>query len=298
MFDVGSALKLSSFLALFVFIILVIEKFYRGRARYNNSQGLSGLQAIDLHKKKQIMIFVFCFIPFFFGFLIPVVRLSSWMLRSDVVIHGYNLLGTALNTLFISFASSIFIVLFASLVIFTKNYFNNDALKKVTGLAILGYSMPGAIIAIGVLKLYGSIDDYIPLIFIGSIAGLVFSYLVRFLAVAWQPIESSVKKLGANVSQASRMLNVNPSKSLMHIYLPILKKPILIACLIVFIDISKELPLTLILKPSDFQTLATLTYDLVVQAQFYQSSVPSLFIILISTPAILIINRQVIKGSK
>ena len=298
MFDVGSALKLSSFLALFVFIILVIEKFYRGGARYNNSQGLSGLQAINLHKKKQIMIFVFCFIPFFFGFLIPVVRLSSWMLRSDVVIHGYNLLGTALNTLFISFASSIFIVLFASLVIFTKNYFNNDALKKVAGLAILGYSMPGAIIAIGVLKLYGSIDDYIPLIFIGSIAGLVFSYLVRFLAVAWQPIESSVKKLGANVSQASRMLNVNPSKSLMHIYLPILKKPILIACLIVFIDISKELPLTLILKPSDFQTLATLTYDLVVQAQFYQSSVPSLFIILISTPAILIINRQVIKGSK
>ena len=108
MFDMGSALKLSSFLALFVFIILAIEKFYRRGARYNDSQGSSGLQTIDLNKKKQVMVFVFCFIPFFFGFLIPVARLISWMLRSDVVIHGYNLFGTALNTLFVSFASSIF----------------------------------------------------------------------------------------------------------------------------------------------------------------------------------------------
>ena len=182
--------------------------------------------------------------------------------------------------------------------IFTKNYFNNDALKKVTGLAILGYSMPGAIIAIGVLKLNGFINEYISLIVVGTIGGLVFSYIVRFLAVAWQPIDSSVEKLGANVSQASRILNVNSSKSLLYIYLPILKKPILIACLIVFIDISKELPLTLILRPFNFDTLATLTYDLVSQAQFFQSSVPSLFIILISMPAILIINQQVIKGSK
>ena len=298
MFDMGSALKLSSFLALYVFIILAIEKFYRKGARYNNSQGSSGLQTIDLHKKKQVMVFVFCFIPFFFGFLIPVARLISWMLRSDVVVNGYNLIGTALNTLFVSFASSISIVLIASLVIFTKNYFNNDALKKVTGLAILGYSMPGAIIAIGVLKLNGIINEYIPLIFIGTIGGLVFSYIVRFLAVAWQPIESSVEKLGTNVSQASRILNVDSSKSFLHIYLPILKKPILIACLIVFIDISKELPLTLILRPFNFDTLATLTYDLVSQAQFFQSSVPSLFIILISMPAILIINRQVIKEFK
>ena len=298
MFDMGSALKLSSFLALYVFIILAIEKCYRKGARYNNSQGSSGLQTIDLHKKKQVMVFVFCFIPFFFGFLIPVARLISWMLRSDVVVNGYNLIGTALNTLFVSFASSISIVLIASLVIFTKNYFNNDALKKVTGLAILGYSMPGAIIAIGVLKLNGIINEYIPLIFIGTIGGLVFSYIVRFLAVAWQPIESSVEKLGTNVSQASRILNVDSSKSFLHIYLPILKKPILIACLIVFIDISKELPLTLILRPFNFDTLATLTYDLVSQAQFFQSSVPSLFIILISMPAILIINRQVIKELK
>tara|TARA_S200000501_G_C20343886_1_gene534528 strand:- start:138 stop:542 length:405 start_codon:yes stop_codon:yes gene_type:complete len=131
---------------------------------------------------------------------------------------------------------------------------------------------------------------------IGSIFGLIFSYVVRFFAVAWQPIDSSMEKLSGNISHASRTLNVKPIKSLANINFPILKKPLLIACLIVFIDISKELPLTLILRPFNFDTLATFTYDLVNQAQFFQSSIPSLIIILISLPAILIINKQVNKG--
>tara|TARA_S200000501_G_scaffold53771_1_gene43898 strand:+ start:81 stop:401 length:321 start_codon:yes stop_codon:yes gene_type:complete len=102
-----------------------------------------------------------------------------------------------------------------------------------------------------------------------------------------------MEKLGKSINQASRTLNVKPSKSLISINLPILKKPLLISCLIVFIDISKELPLTLILRPFNFDTLATLTYDLVNQAQFFQSSIPSLLIILISAPAIFIINKQI-----
>ena len=145
------------------------------------------------------------------------------------------------------------------------------------------------------LKLSSSINELIPLILIGSTFGLIFSYIVRFFAVAWQPIDSSMEKLGENINQASRTLNVKPSKSLIKINLPILKKPLLITCMIVFIDIAKELPLTLILRPFNFDTLATLTYDLINQAQFFQSSVPSLIIILISVPAILIINKQVNK---
>ena len=156
--------------------------------------------------------------------------------------------------------------------------------------------MPGAIIAIGILKLSSSINGIIPLMLIGSIFGLIFSYVVRFFAVAWQPIDSSMEKLSGNISHASRTLNVKPVKSMANIKFLILKKPLLIACLIVFIDISKELPLTLILRPFNFDTLATFTYDLINQAQFFQSSIPSLIIILISLPAILIINKQVNKG--
>lgn len=296
MYDVASALKLSSVLISFVFIVLIFEKYYRKKAKYYNKGGESTLRRISIGKKKGYMIFIFCLTPVLFGFLIPVGRLLTWMLWSNTSLDNFNLAVITFNTIAISFASAIVIVFLAYLINFSKNYFNNDVCKKISHLAILGYSMPGAIIAIGILKLSSSINGIIPLMLIGSIFGLIFSYVVRFFAVAWQPIDSSMEKLSGNISHASRTLNVKPIKSLANINFPILKKPLLIACLIVFIDISKELPLTLILRPFNFDTLATFTYDLVNQAQFFQSSIPSLIIILISLPAILIINKQVNKG--
>ena len=164
--DIASALKLSSFLIIFVFVILVFEKLYRKGAKYNNEGGKHSLRRISIKKRKQNMIIIFCLIPFTFGFLIPVMRLLSWILKSDFSLNNFNLLVITYNTIMISIISSI-------------------------------------------------------------------------------------------------------------------------------IDISKELPLTLILRPFNFDTLATLTYDLVNQAQFFQSSIPSLLIILISAPAIFIINKQI-----
>ena len=292
MYDVESALKLSSYLIMLVFLILVLEKMYRKGARYNNDGGKSNLRRIIIGNKKQYFIIIFCLTPFIFGFLIPVIRLFTWMLTSHVNIYELNLIKTVFNTFYISIISSFTIVFLAYFINFSKNYFNNDACKKISQLAILGYSMPGAIIAIGILKFGSAINDLVSIVFIGSIFGLIFSYIVRFFAVAWQPIDSSMEKFCKNVNQASRTLNVKPLKLMKNINFPILSKPIMIAGLIVFIDISKELPLTLIIRPFNFDTLATLTYDLVNQAQFFQSAIPSLLIILISIPAILIIKTQ------
>jgi len=296
MYDVESALKLSSYLIMLVFLILVFEKMYRKGAKYNNDGGKSNLRRIIIGNKKQYFIIIFCLTPFIFGFLIPVIRLFTWMLTSHVNIYELNLIKTVFNTFYISIISSLTIVFLAYFINFSKNYFNNDACKKISQLAILGYSMPGAIIAIGILKFGSAINDLVSIVFIGSIFGLIFSYIVRFFAVAWQPIDSSMEKFCKNVNQASRTLNVKPLKLMKNINFPILSKPIMIAGLIVFIDISKELPLTLIIRPFNFDTLATLTYDLVNQAQFFQSAIPSLLIILISIPAILIIKTQMDKS--
>ena len=297
MYDVESALKLSSCLIMLVFLLLVLEKIYRKGARYNNNGGKNSLRRMKVGNKKQCMIIIFCLTPFIFGFFIPTVRLFTWMLSSYVDIFELNLIKAFLNTIFISIVSSFTIVLLAYFINFTKNYFNNDACKKISQLAILGYSMPGAIVAIGILKFGSAINDLVSIVLIGSTFGLIFSYIVRFFAVAWQPIDSSMEKFCKNINQASRTLNVNPFKLMKNINLPILSKPILIAGLIVFIDISKELPLTLIIRPFNFNTLATLTYDLVNQAQFLQSAIPSLLIILISIPAILVIKTQMDKGN-
>ena len=293
MHDMASALKLSSYLILFVFFILGIEKMYSKRKKYHNIRGSSNtFKRITIGKEKTIMVLIFCSIPFLFGFLIPVGRLLTWLFNSNFYFDNVNLFGITLNTIFISLVSCIFIIFIAYSINFTRNYYNNKILKKISQLAILGYSIPGAIIAIGILKLNSSINELSNVIIIGSIFGLVFAYLVRFLAVAWQPIQSSMKKQCTSIHQASRTLNGNPIRSSLNINLPILKKPLLLTSLILFIDISKELPLTLILRPFNFDTLATFTYDLINQAQFFQSALPSILIILISLPAIFIINRE------
>ena len=294
MHDISSALKLSTYLIFFVFLILVFEKFYRKNEKYHNIRGSNHfLTRMKLGKNKTIMVLLFCTAPFLFGFLIPVVRLFTWLVHSKFHLVDVNLFLIMFNTISIALISCFFIVTLAYLINFSKNYFNNDILKKIGQLAILGYSMPGAIIAIGLLKLNSTINGILPLVIIGSISGLIFAYIVRFLAVAWQPIESSMEKQCGSINQASRTLKIKAMDSLFYINLPMLKKPLLLTCLIVFIDIVKELPLTLILRPFNFDTLATLTYDLINQAQFSQSSFPSLLIIFISVPAIVIIHGQI-----
>ena len=183
---------------------------------------------IIIGNKKQYLIIIFCLTPFIFGFLIPLVRLFTWMLTSHVNIYELNLIKTVFNTIYISIISSFTIVFLAYFINFSKNYFNNDVCKKISQLAILGYSMPGAIIAIGILKFSSAINDLVSIVLIGSIFGLIFSYIVRFFAVAWQPIDSSMEKLGLNINKASRTLSVSPLKSLIHLNYPILKKPLLI----------------------------------------------------------------------
>ena len=293
MYDIASALKLSSYLILFVFSILIIEKIFRGQERYNNINGSeSTFIKIPLKNKKIFLVFMLCFSPFIFGFLIPVARLLIWFWYSNFNFEDTNIVQISFNTIFISLLSSLTIVCIAFTINFVKNYFNNRILKKISQLATLGYSIPGAIIAIGILKLNSHLNTFSNTLIIGSAFGLIFAYGVRFLAVAWQPIQSSMKKQCASINNASRILSSSPTNSLFKINLPILKKPFLIASLIVFIDIAKELPLTLILRPFNFDTLSTYTYDLINQAQFYQSSLPSLLIILISCPAIYFINRS------
>ena len=294
--DMASALKLSAYMIIFVFAVLGLEKYIRGKQKYHNTTGTDfRMKRSKMTDWKGALLLILCLVPFVFGFLIPVLRLLTWAIFSETSSSDIDLYAITLNTVGISLFSCLLVVSAAFFVNFIKNYYNNDIVQKFGKVAILGYSMPGAIVAIGVLKFNGYMNDSFSLLVTGSITGLVFAYLTRFLAVAWQPIESSMEKQCGSINQSARVLNAPLYLSLTKVNIPILRKPILFACLIVFIDIVKELPLTLILRPFNFDTLSTLTYDMVSQAQFFQSSVPSLMIILVSMPAIFLINKQMNK---
>lgn len=183
-----------------------------------------------------------------------------------------------------------------------KNYpFSLFFQKSISRIATMGYAVPGAVIAVGVLgvflwidkKLYSflldNFDIKIGLFISGTVISLIYAYSVRFLSVGFQPIESQLIKIGNSLESASRMLGKNSVQTFFKITLPLLRPAMLTALLLVFVDVSKELPLTLILRPFNYDTLATKAYELADQEFVAQSALPALLIILISLlPAILL----------
>ena len=152
--------------------------------------------------------------------------------------------------------------------------------------------MPGAVVAIGILLFAGQINLWTGWVITGSLSVLIFAYLIRFLAVAWQPIDAGMEKNCEQLNNVSRSLGSSAIKSLLKLNLPLLKKSILVAGLFVFIYTVKELPLTLILRPFNFETLATRTFDLTSQAQISESSIPALCIVLVVLVPVIWLNRQ------
>ena len=159
-------------------------------------------------------------------------------------------------------------------------------------LAILGYSVPGAVVAMGILLVAGQLNVTFDVLLTGSFLTLIFAYLIRFLAVAWQPIDSGMEKNCDRLNEASKSLKSSAISSLVKINLPLIRSSMWAAALLVFVDTMKELPLTLILRPTNFETLSTRTFDLTSQAQIPESSVPAICIILVVVFPVIWLNRK------
>ena len=292
--DLTSALRLAVVLMVFTLAILYIEKRNRSNAQYiENSLKKSSYKKNSLNGLKSTLAIIFCLLPLFLGFIFPVLRLGYWALLSKSYFLELNILKLSFNTLLLSFLTSIFTVTISIFFVFSAKYFKNSIVKMTNKIAILGYSTPGAVIAMGTLILVGYISNLTGLVLSGTIFFLIFAYIVRFLAVGFQPIEAGMEKNCDKLDDAAKLLGAKPFYSFYKINIPILKNSIIAAALLVFIDATKELPLTLILRPFNFETLATATFDLSNQAQIIESSIPSISIILLVVIPIIYLNRRI-----
>ena len=183
-------------------------------------------------------------------------------------------------------------VIIAIILVFSARYFKSAITYFSNRLAILGYSIPGAVIAIGMLLFSGQVNYLTNYVLTGTLSLLIFAYIVRFLAVAWQPINAGIESNCDSLNQASQTLGTSTFRSLTRVNLPLIKDTILTAALLVFIDIVKELPLTLILRPFNFETLSTATFDLSSQAQIAESSIPALYMIMIVLAPLIFLNYR------
>jgi iron(III) transport system permease protein len=276
--DMPTAILLALFLIAAVIIILWLEGRFQRRKKYAFKE--TPLARIPATGRKKWMITLLTAFPFVMGFVFPVFQMLYWTwLSYDRIILAELWKGVA-GTSRVAFAVSGILVLIALLFHFLQRFQTSRRFREVLNtLGVLGYSMPGAVLGIGVvawvLYLYPS------WLFTSTVA-LGFGYISRFFAVAHNPIASAYRKIPSSLDESARLMGVSPLKILWRIHLPSLKPALLAASVMVFIDIVKELPLTLILRPFNYQTLASQAFQFATDEMAPQSAIPSLVIILVA----------------
>ena len=226
--------------------------------------------------------------PLSLGFFIPVGVLLHFVLRGDVTADFLAIQPVVINSILVAIFAAILIMLIASVIVVTAAFRAGTKLRKLALISSTGYAFPGTILAIGVLIYAGYVDHLLRLIsggwissfLIASMGLLILAYLVRFQAVGYGAMLSGVRRLPENLMSASRVLGHGYGVSLRKVILPLLKSSFIAGLMLVFVDIMKELPMTLLLRPFDFETLATHTYQFAKDEMLDQAALPALMIVL------------------
>ncbi|WP_338778839.1 iron ABC transporter permease [Metabacillus sp. FJAT-52054] len=301
--DIGSAIKLSGILMTFVIVVLLLERLLRSRKKYSYSTSkVRPLQPAPLKGAKAWSVFAYFSFIFLVTFLVPFIQLSYWaFITFDKVVNA-GFLTLVWNSTFVAVIAS-FIIVLISLV--TANFYRlfSGAFSKATSkIVIFGYSIPGAVIAMGVLSLFLALDRQIaafskiagfePTIVLSiSISMLIFAYVIRFLALGFNSIESGFDKIGVSFTEASRTLGMSITQTFFKVDLRMISGAVFGAFILVFIEILKELPLTLILQPFNFYTLATKAFQYAGNEQIHEAASASILIILISGVSIYFFHK-------
>ena len=291
----------------FIMILLAFELSARKKQKFNDTKirGYNGLnQKISIHHN--IFIFFICIIPIIFGFIIPVLILFENSISYFDIQNLHNLILITKNSFFISFVATVIIILTTILLTIGLKFQGFKGLGFLSTIAGIGYAFPGVILALGSLFFVSSLETSINalllfldinqnLVLIGSFYILIFTYVCRFNAVAFGAINSGINRLPPNMVEASLTLGNSFWYSLKKVLFPIIKPSILTAAILTFVDIVKELPITLLLRPLNFETLATYVYQFASDEMLGRASAAALIIVLIGLIPILFINNLMSK---
>lgn len=295
--DIGTAIQLACLLLLVVFFFFVLEKISSSKTKFFYETNALVQRLLYVSKDKLLLFHLVCSIPFILGFFIPFIFIVNNVFQTYSSIDFVRLFTLSFNTIFVSSLSSFIIIIVALFFLFIEKISKTKINTIISHLISLGYAIPGAVIGLGLIMLFSNIiDSFFSVSLIGSFYVLIYAYVIRFLAVGKSPIKSSLEKHPESYDDTGKNLGLGPFKLLQKIHLPINKFALISAFILTFIDIMKELPITLILRPFNFDTLATQTYEFAIEEMLPLSSSYSLSIIIIGSILLLflknVINKQ------
>lgn len=301
--DATTAIYLAALLMLFVFVILYLENLQRGNQRYVPANSMA--KPIDKSNPSQAKRYVLtgiCSFIFLISFLVPFMQVLYWVSLTYHKTIDQEFFILIYRSFLLALCSGVVIVLLSVILLYALRLNPFRWVKGITKIAVLGYAVPGAVVAIGIMIAVLGVDRFLTGLFssggvglwlTGSLAALVFAYVVRFMAVGYHPIESGFQKVGLPVNEASRLLGAGTGRTLFKIDLPIIKSSLFTGILLVFVDVLKELPLTLILRPFNYHTLATKAFDMATNEMIAESANAALVIILTGIIPIIFLNRLI-----
>lgn len=307
--DVTAASQLASLLLVFVFVLILMERHSRRCARFYQHIGRQAhAKRIQLTPKQASLAFVACLLPLLFGFGLPVIQLSIWTIETAEEMINSDFFDLVFHSLFLAIATAGIALIIALFMGYGQRLHNNAFMKMMVRIASMGYAIPGTVIAVGVVIPFAWLDNTIDewsrnqfdystgLFFSGTLFALIFAYLVRFLAVSVGTVESSLGKIKPSMDNAARSMGVKPLNVLKKIHIPIMRTSLLTALLLVFVDVLKELPATLLLRPFNFNTLAVRAYELAADERLADASSAAIMIVLAGLLPVILLSITITKN--
>ncbi len=304
--DSVAAAQLSGALMSFVFALILLEQWSRRQARFHHAT--NRYRAISSNRLSPLpgwTATIVCLVPLFFGFLLPVGKLLHWatMTFDEMVDESFYTLAS--NSFLLAATAAVLTLIPAVILGYGNRNHATPFSRFLVRLSGMGYAIPGTVIAIGVLIPFGAIDNAIDswaleyfdtgtgLVFSGTLFILLFAYMVRFFTVSLNTVESGLVKIRPSMDAAARTMGSGGLEVLSRVHLPMMKGSLLTALIIVFVDVLKELPATLVLRPFNFNTLAVRAYELASDERLADSSTAAIAIVAVSIIPVILLSRTI-----
>ncbi|MEL0583487.1 MAG: iron ABC transporter permease [Candidatus Thiodiazotropha sp. (ex. Lucinoma kazani)] len=307
--NAAAAAQLSAMLLLVVFALVILEKGSRRQARYHHTtQRHQALTRFQLNPRQSLMAFLICSGALLFGFILPAGQLLWWALTTAEESLDSRFLSLISHSLLLAGAASMLALLLALFLSYGKRRRGSWPATIAVRVAGMGYAIPGTVIAIGVMIPFAAFDNALDewmrqqfgwstgLLLSGTLVALIFAYLVRFLAVSLQTVEAGLGKIRPTMDEVARSMGTGSGEIVRRVHMPMLKGSLMTALLLVFVDILKELPATLILRPFNYNTLAVRAYELASDERLADASYAALTIVVVGILPVILLSRTITRS--
>ena len=291
--DRMAALHLSLMLLTFVLLVFYWEQHNRSRQRYalvnTTSQGVIPKRLQGTHA---LYASCFCGLTLFFAFVLPMLILLHLLLSEGFTMDP-RYFSWLKNSLGLAALTAIVAVICAVFLAYAVRLSQSQTLRSMNRVLTVGYALPGAVLGVGILSLMGLLVAWFMSVSVGV---LVYAYLIRFLSAGLQSIETGLTRITPAMDGTAALLGAKPWEMIRRIHLPLLRRSVLTALLFVFVDVMKELPATLLLRPFNLDTLAVATYQLAADERLAELALPALSIVLVGLLPVILLTRAISKG--